>query len=84
MQKTERLVREELGRLEGDEDTHGGLLAVEHAAQVAPVFDAGLAGLDLKDDRLGVGGARVVAEEDFGVNASRFLWPATGPRSSQP
>ncbi len=72
------------GRLEGDEDTHGGLLAVEHAAQVAHVFDAGLAALDLKEDRLGVGGAGVVAEEDFAVNASRFLWPATGRRSSQP
>ncbi len=45
------------GRLEGDEDTHGGLLAVENVAQVAHVFDAGLAALDLKDDRLGVGGA---------------------------
>jgi len=55
----------------------GGFLAVEHAAQIAHVFHAGLAALDLNDDLLRLGGFRVVSEKDFSVNAvvRAFFWP---------
>ena len=60
------------------------LLAVQHAAQVPHVFDAGLAAFDLDDDLLGLGRARVVAEKDLAVNAvvGPFLL-LDGPRADQ-
>jgi hypothetical protein len=38
--------------LQGYQDPHRGFLSVQHAAQVAPVFDARLAAFDLNDDLL--------------------------------
>jgi hypothetical protein len=56
-------------RLQGNQDADGGLLAVQQAAQVAHVFHASLAALDLDDDLLRLGGFGVVPEKDFAVNA---------------
>ena len=47
------------GRPHGSQYSHLGLLPVHHTAQVAYVFDAGLAALDLKDDSLRLARFRV-------------------------
>jgi hypothetical protein len=56
------------GRLQRNQNADGGFLAIQHAAQIAHVFHAGLAAFDLNDDLLRFGGFGVVAEKDFAVN----------------
>ena len=57
------------GGLQGNQDADGGLVAVQHAAQIAHVFHAGLAAFDLNNNLLRFGGFGVVAEKNFAVNA---------------
>ena len=55
--------------MQGSQDGHPGLLSVQHAAQVAHVFDAGLAAFDLNDGLLRPARLRDGAEETLPVNA---------------
>ncbi len=57
------------GWLERNQNTDGGLLVIQHAAQISHVLHAGLAALDLNDDLLRLRRFRVVAEENLAVNA---------------
>jgi hypothetical protein len=45
--------------LQGNQDAQRGLLPVQHTAQVAHVFDAGLPAFDLNDDFLRLARLRV-------------------------
>ena len=70
------------GRLQGYQDPHRGFLPVQHAAQVAHIFDAGLAAFDLNDDLLRLARLRVVAEKNLPVNAVvRAFLLLDGPRA---
>ena len=72
------------GGLQGNQDADGGLLAVQHAAQIAHVFYAGLAAFDLNNNLFRLGGFGVVAEKDFAVNAVvRAFLLLDGPRADE-
>jgi hypothetical protein len=58
------------GRLQGNQDAHRGLRPVQHAAQVAHVFHAGLAAFDPNDDFLRLARLRAGAEKNLPVNGA--------------
>jgi hypothetical protein len=70
--------------LQGNQDAHRGLLPLQHAAQVAHVFDARLAAFDLDDDLLRFPRLRFTAEKNLPVNAVvRTLRQFDGPCANQ-
>jgi hypothetical protein len=71
------------GRFQEHQDTRRGLLPVQHTAQVAHAFDAGLAASDLNDDLLRLVRLRVVREKDLPVNVvARTFLLLDGPRKN--